>query len=115
MLGEHIERNDMADILKLSAAAPTKVFRTYNASETLQQELAKYDKLEDVKDIDKLNETKVLEFYNAANRQVSTSVDSRIRIECEFNLRRIRIAQTIAYSKFRTEILADRAEPQCLY
>ena len=61
----------MADISKLSVAAPTKVFRTYNASETLQQELAKFDAMEDVKEIDKIDETKVLEFYNKANRQVS--------------------------------------------
>ena len=61
----------MADISKLSVAGPTKVFRTYNASETLQQELAKFDAMEDVKEIDKIDETKVLEFYNKANRQVS--------------------------------------------
>jgi len=67
-----LEPGDINDYLKkFMKDLSAKVFRTYNASETLQQELAKYDKLEDVKDIDKLNETKVLEFYNAANRQVA--------------------------------------------
>lgn len=45
-----------------------KVFRTYNASITLQQELAKFDERDD---IDPYNPQELLQFYNDANREVA--------------------------------------------
>ena len=54
--------------VKTSLLRITQVFRTYNASETLQRELAKFDT--QVEDSDKLDDTKVMKFYNEANRQV---------------------------------------------
>merc|ERR1712100_21895 len=44
-----------------------KVFRTYNASYTLQRELARFD----VKDKDKYTQEELVKFYNDANRQVA--------------------------------------------
>merc|ERR1712139_136079 len=44
-----------------------KVFRTYNASITLDSELQKYDQA----GIDRFDEAKILQFYNDANRKVA--------------------------------------------
>merc|ERR1719401_2223673 len=44
-----------------------KVFRTYNASYTLQTELAKFD----VSQKDKYSQDELVKFYNDANRQVA--------------------------------------------
>jgi len=44
-----------------------KVFRTYNASYTLQKELAKFD----IKKKDRISQDELVKFYNDANRQVA--------------------------------------------
>jgi DNA topoisomerase-1 len=79
-----LEPGDINDYLKrFMKELSAKVFRTYNASNTLQQELAKFEALGEA-DIDKHDDTKVLKFYNEANRQVAILCNHQKTASSEF-------------------------------
>lgn len=69
MIFDQIDTGDVNEYFKrFMPELSAKVFRTYNASITLQEELAKFD---DRDDIDPYNPNELLQFYNDANREVA--------------------------------------------
>lgn len=71
-LFELINAGKLNDYLKsLYKNLSAKVFRTYNASHTLQKELDKYEEVVNNRNTLKIAQEEKIEFYNNANRQVA--------------------------------------------